>query len=261
MEKLNLHGLRSCLAVILAIVLLFSAVGCTRKPNDAQIEEAIRTLLANEEDPPELVFEEMEVTAISSDRLSVAIWTQDKAIRRDYTFLITELSLIALTCSASVLNEDGTYSYVQPAPYTAYSERFGFTDNPSERVMVILAGEGDIATNIREQFEAEQLGNFSEEELASFKECDLGGETLILLVPKYEGTYLAVTVNGVDTGDAMVEEEMASSANGEPVYVWTDLGGGAGVQVYFGGSGFLIRINEDLQTLFEENDNRFIYSQ
>ena len=241
------------------LILLVAFVGCTSKQNNTEIEEAIRRSLATEDKPPDLVFENMEVNVDVDGQIIVLIWTKDKQIQREYLIHKIEQSFYVYNCVTSLLGEDNVYHFLSPASNTTYSGRFDFTDDPRERVMLIYIGEDDSTVNIREQFENEQLTDFTKDEIASFIECDLGGKSLVLVIPKYEGTSLKITVTGVSTGDAVTEEEITCSENGEPIYLWTDWNGYNSVEVMFNKSGFSIKENESVMELLKENNNIFIY--
>lgn len=214
------------LSLILSLLLCLLS-GCTPKPNNEQIKEAVRTALDKEKQPPELVLEEMEVPTRLSGKATVVIWTEDKTLQRNYTVEYdykTQIFVVA-EFTTSILGKDGSYSFVpndRTLVFTKFEKYFQFSDDFNEQYLAIYVGKGGTLKELRDQFEKEKLTGVRMEQLLEFKECDLGGDTLILLVPRYKG--LSVWINEVlHHGGHRIEEgrELARFGD-EPVYIFCE---------------------------------------
>lgn len=208
--------------------LLFSclAFGCAPTPDNAQIEAAIRASIAAEESPPTLIFADMQIPMRSAGKASSVLWTEDKTIQRNYA-LAYDTKARAFTvssCSTSRLSKEGTY---YPAPndltltFTEYAVYFDFPSDFGQQYLLVYVGEGDNLLELRTAFEAEAPSQISAETLTSFEMCDLGGNTLVLFVPRYEGT--AVWINEIEhQGDMMKSGAEVTRFGDEPFYIYCD---------------------------------------
>ncbi len=208
--------------------LLFSclAFGCAPMPNNGEIEAAIRMSLAAEASPPALVFADMEVPMRSAGKAGAVLWTEDKTIQRNYALAYDSKAraFTVSSCSTSRLSKEGTY---YPVPndltltFTKYAPFFDFSFDFGQQYLLVYAGEGDRLNELRDTFEAEALAGISAETLTSFEACDLGGDALVLFVPRYEST--DVWINEIDhQGDMMKSGAEVARYGDEPFYIYCD---------------------------------------
>lgn len=207
------------------IVLVLAA--CAKMPDDAQIEAAIRISLEEEAAPPDLKFEDMEVPARYAGGANAVLWTEDQKIQRNYSLAYDrhEKSFVVLSFTTSRRAENGGY-YTVPndltLTFTEYAEVFAFSSDFSQKYLLLYAGQGGELSEMRATFEREHLSDFDKEQLSAFKECDLGGETLILLVPRYAGS--AVWVKEIlYRGDRLESGAELARFGADPVYILCDL--------------------------------------
>ena len=105
------------IAITLSAALLLSACGLfPPTPSNEQITQAITASNNAQEEPLELVYEEMEIPHRYSGKAGAVLWVPDKSIQRNYliaydkktkTFYVTSFT-------TSLRGEDGVYREVQP---------------------------------------------------------------------------------------------------------------------------------------------------
>lgn len=218
--------LKKLIYAIAFLLLSCIAFGCAPTPDNAQIEAAIRASIAAEESPPTLIFAEMQIPMRSAGKASAVLWTEDKTIQRNYA-LAYDTKARAFTvssCSTSRLSKEGTY---YPVPndltltFTEYAPFFDFPSDFGQQYLLVYVGEGDNLLELRTTFEAEKLTAVKPNVLAAFAACDLGGDTLVLFVPRYEGT--AVWINEIEyQGDMMKSGAEVARYGDEPFYIYCD---------------------------------------
>lgn len=246
-------------AVILLLALTFS--GCSPTPDNAQIERAIHSSLSTEQAAPDLAFETMEVPIRYRGKAGAVLWTQDKAVQRNYaiTYDRKAKAFVVESVTTSVRSEDGGYSIMQPAPLTEYADRFGFSDSISERVAFVYVGNKTTTPSAMSEFEQNYFADLSDEALSQFELCDLGGKEMVLLVPKYQGTSIRITVVEY-SGDALVTgEEIARFENNNPIYLLCEWNGSYDIQIFFAGSGGFIHAYDAVLEACKQAENGYIY--
>lgn len=207
-----------------ALLLFFFLTSCAPTPDNAQIEAAIRASLSGEASPPELDFSTMEVPMRSSGSAGAVLWTADGEIQRNYTLKYDKATrAFAVTgFTTSRRGADGSYYPVPNDPslvLTEFAPCFDFSDDLGQQYLLLYAGEGDDLTALRTTFESEKLPAMTAEQLADFEVCDLGGDTLILLVPRYRG--LSVWVSEIEhQGDMMLTGAEVAHFGDKPVYIY-----------------------------------------
>ena len=74
---------------------------------------------------------------------------------------------------------------------------------------------------LRAAFETEMSTDINADMLASFEVCDLGGDTLVLLVPRYKG--VTIWINEIEhQGDLMISGTEVARIGDTPVYLYCD---------------------------------------
>ena len=215
-----------------AIIVLFSALllltltACAPTPENVQIEAAIRASLAAEASPPDLVFADMEVPMRSAGKVGAMLWTEDETTQRNYELAYDRQTrcFVVSSYTTSQLSKDGSYV---PIPndltltFTEYASYFNFPSDFGNQYLLVYAGKGDSLDELRATFEAETSAKISAETLASFAMCDLGGDTLVLFVPRYEG--MTVWINEIEhQGDLMISGAEVARFEDKPFYVYCD---------------------------------------
>ena len=115
---------------------------------------------------------------------------EDKPKATTTLHMTAKQAFVVSDYTTAQLNKDGTYS---PVPndlsltFTEYAPCFDFSDDFSQQYLLLYAGEGKDLDELRAAFETEMSTDINADMLASFEVCDLGGDTLVLLVPRYKG--------------------------------------------------------------------------
>ena len=210
--------MKSKISMALVALILCFLQGCAPTPDNAEIEAAIRASLAAEASPPALVFTDMEVPMRAAGKVGAVLWTEDRAIQRNYV-LIYDGEAHAFEVSGyatSRLLGDGSYV---PIPndltltFTEYAAYFNFPSDFGQQYLLVYAGEGDSPDELRAAFKADTL--------SSFPVCDLGGNTLVLFVPRYKGT--VVWINELEHEvDLMRSGAELYRSGDEPFYIYCD---------------------------------------
>ena len=214
------------LALAIACLLFAHLSGCAPTPDNAQIEAAIRASLAAEASPPDLVFAYMEVPMRAAGKAGAVLWTKDETIQRNYMLAYDgdARAFVVSSFTSNRLSESGTYS---PVPndlsltFSEYAPCFDFSDDFNQQYLLLYAGEGKDFNELRTAFEAEMSADINADMLAAFEVCDLGGDTLVLLVPRYRG--MTVWVNALEhEGDLMKSGAELYRSGDEPFYIYCD---------------------------------------
>lgn len=77
-------------------------------------------------------------------------------------------------------------------PLTVYAPYFDFPEDPEPFYLLLYAGSGGSFSDLRTAFERGRLSDIDRVLRSDFAVCDLGGDDLILVVPRYAGTSVTV---------------------------------------------------------------------
>lgn len=105
------------IAITLSTALLLSACGLfPPTPSNEQIIEAITASNNAQEEPLELVYEEMQVPHRYSGKAGAVLWVADKSIQRNYLIAYDKKTKTFYVISFTTLRlgEDGVYRNEQP---------------------------------------------------------------------------------------------------------------------------------------------------
>lgn len=215
------------MTVVLLTIMLSILVGCAPTPDTTQIESAIRISLAAEKEPPALVFEDMQVPKRFSGKADAVLWAEDKTIQRNYslTYDKKQHAFQVSDYTTSRREADGSYSLTADDLSLTLTEYAGWLDkpgNPNRAENLFFVGQGSDLAELRAQFEAEKLSFLSTEQLAEVEECDLGGDTLLLFIPRFEGVSVWLCQTIYTHGDHIEQGEELARFEGKPVYILCD---------------------------------------
>lgn len=216
------------IAILLLLAVLCLLTGCAPTPQNADVESAIKRALAQEKDPPEMNFSGMSVPTRYAGKALAVVESADGVWQRGYVISYDKIA----RGFVATLDYEKRPDHA-PMRYSAKKDEnseqlssfyFDFSDNREAEYLLLYAGEGADLGALRAAFEREHLQDFPDEVRASFEVCDLGGNTLILLVPHYEDT--AVWINKIEVaGDALVSgDEIARFEDSMPVYIYCRFG-------------------------------------
>ena len=111
MKTIRLIAITLSAALLLSACALFPPV-----PSNEQITQAITASNNAQEEPLELVYEEMEIPHRYSGKAGAVIWVEDKSIQRNYLIAYDKKTktFYVASFSTSLRGEDGVYREVQP---------------------------------------------------------------------------------------------------------------------------------------------------
>lgn len=247
---------------VYALVFLFAIflIGCAPTPNDEQIRAAILASLEDEKKSPELAFEEMEVPIRFTGKAGAVLQSKDKKIQRNYwiEYDAKLRTFVVAKCTTSHLCKHKTYSASDNGNFvvTEYAEHFNFSDDDNEHYLIVYVGRGKKISELRTRFESEKLKNISLNQLAEFEECDLGGDVMILIVPRYKG--LSVWINELNHthGEHMESGKELARFGDKPVYLFCKFAEKRAdyeVHISFDGLGQSFLTSESLLKRLEQN--------
>lgn len=105
---------------------------------------------------------------------------------------------------------------------TVYAPCFDFSEDPEPFYLVLYAGSGSSFSDLRTAFESERLSDLDSTLRSDFEVCDLGGDDLILVVPRYAGTSVTVREILYKGSHRMESGAVLASSEDRPMYVFCD---------------------------------------